>query len=69
VTHALPFTQATAERAMKAALKLGLRVTGMTVKPDGAIMIHTVEEQDGAGSLTLTSAPKLRDAREKFRAG
>jgi hypothetical protein len=69
MTRALPFTQASAERAIKAALKLGLRVTGMTVKPDGEITVHTVEQVGSVGSLALTSAPKLRDAREKFRAG
>jgi hypothetical protein len=40
MTRALAFTQAAAERAIKAVRKQGMSVTGMTVKPDGAITIH-----------------------------
>jgi hypothetical protein len=43
MTRALAFTQAAAERAIKAVRKQGMSVTGMTVKPDGAITIHAVE--------------------------
>jgi hypothetical protein len=68
MTRALPFTQASAERVIKAARKQDLKVTGITVNSDGAITIHTGKEKDTASSFTLTAAPKLRDAREKFRA-
>jgi hypothetical protein len=69
MSRALPFTQASAERAIKAARKQGLNVTGITVRPDGAITIHAGGEKETASSFALTAAPKLRDAREKFRAG
>jgi hypothetical protein len=68
MTRALPYTQAFAERAIKAVRKQGMRVTGITVRPDGAITVHADEERGIAGSL-LTTAPRLRDAREKFGAG
>ena len=68
MTRSLPFTQASVERAIKAARKMGLRVTGVSVNPDGAF-IHAVEDDSGAPPSSLTSGPKLRDAREKFRAG
>jgi hypothetical protein len=43
MTRALPFTQAAAERAIKAVRRQGMAVTGMTVRPDGAITIHAAE--------------------------
>jgi len=67
MTKALPVTQALAERAIKAARKQGLNPTGMTIRHD-AITIH-FGEQPTAGPSTLTAAPKLRDAREKFGGG
>jgi hypothetical protein len=66
MTRALPYTQAFAERAIKAVRKQGMRVTGITVRPDGAITVHADEER---ASSALTAAPRLRDAREKFGAG
>jgi hypothetical protein len=66
MTCALPFTQATVERAIKAVRKQGMRMTGLTVGPGGAITVHVNEERENVGSLTTTGAPRLRDAREKF---
>ena len=63
MTRRAPFTQASAERAIKAARKVGLRVTGMSIRPDGTISIHTSEDPP---VHSLTPAPKLRDAREKL---
>ena len=79
MTRALPFTQPAVQRAIKAARKMGLRVTGVTVRVDG-FTVNTVEErgiiditpvQGSARALpsTLTAVPVLRDAREKFRDG
>jgi hypothetical protein len=68
VTRSVPFTQASVERAIKAVRKMGLRVTGVSVNPDGAF-IHAVEDDGRAPHSSLTSGPRLRDAREKFRAG
>jgi hypothetical protein len=65
MTLALPFTQACVERAIKAARKQGHKVTGFTIRPDGL----TVHIEEPGNSPTLTAAPKLRDAREKFGAG
>jgi len=55
MTHAIPFTQASAERAIKAARKQGLRITGMTVRPDGEITIHAAEEQRDALDAAISS--------------
>jgi hypothetical protein len=66
MTRASSFTQASVERAIKAVRKQGMRVTAMTVKPDG-ITIHTSSEEEvEAADSPLTAVPKLRDAREKF---
>jgi hypothetical protein len=65
MTKALPFTQAHAERAIKAARKLGLKVTGMTIAPGGIIQIQTAEQGE-TSPAALTGRPKLRDAREKL---
>jgi hypothetical protein len=46
MTRALPFIQAFVGRAIKAARKQGLRVFGMTAKPDGAITIRAGEQQN-----------------------
>lgn len=42
MTRALPFTQASLRRAIEAARKSGLRVTG--IRPDGTLVV--VEQQD-----------------------
>jgi hypothetical protein len=68
MTSRAPFTQASAERAIKAARKLGLHVTGMAIQPDGSIIIQTSEQEEIHKPLGLTPGPKLRDAREKFGA-
>ena len=39
MTRAITFTQAQVRRAVKAAESAGLRVTGLTVSPDGSIQI------------------------------
>lgn len=65
MTRALPFTQASAERAIKAARKQGLHVSGLTVHPDGSITISTGEPRAIPNSPS-SSTPALRDAREKL---
>ena len=67
MSRVAPITQASAEKAIKAARKLGLKVVGMTVEPGGIVRIH-VGEGGEPNPLPLTGAPKPRDAREKFRA-
>jgi hypothetical protein len=42
MTRSIPFTQATLRRAIEAARKSGLRVTG--IRPDGTLIV--VEQQD-----------------------
>jgi hypothetical protein len=59
-----PYTQRAIERAIKAALAAGLRVTG--VQPDGTVLTEARENAAGAGRAPLTAQPKLRDAREKL---
>jgi hypothetical protein len=41
VTRALPFTQASLRRAIGAARKSGLRVTG--IRPDGTLIVNDVD--------------------------
>jgi len=53
MTRAVPFTQAFVERAIKAARKQGLRVSGMTVEADGAVTIHAVEQRDEPAGTAL----------------
>src|SRR5262249_35021745 len=65
MTPALPFSQASMERRIKAAIRCGLRVTGLG--PDGTVF--TAESSEDAPVPPLTSTePKPRDAREKFGA-
>jgi hypothetical protein len=67
MTRPAPFTQASAERAIKAARRLGLHVTGVRILPDGSIKIE-VSEPGTIQKADLTAEPKPRDAREKFGA-
>jgi hypothetical protein len=69
MTCALPYTRAPIERVIKAALKLGLPVTGVTVRADSSYTINTVEEPVPPAASAFRSVPKLRDARGKFRTG
>jgi hypothetical protein len=55
MTRALPFTQAAAERAIKALRRQGMSVTGMTIKPDGAITVHSAGDGDNP-ALPIDSA-------------
>lgn len=59
MTKRLPFTKAKVRRAVDGARKAGLRVTGVSVAPDGTITVHDAEApvapaenppQDGASS-------------------
>jgi hypothetical protein len=59
-----PYTQRAIERAIKAALGAGLRVTG--VRPDGTVLTGTGENGAAVGGAALTTKPTLRDAREKL---
>jgi hypothetical protein len=59
-----PYTQRAIERAIRAALAAGLRVTG--VLPDGTVLTETREKALGQPSPALTGEPRLRDAREKL---
>lgn len=43
MTRAVTFTQAQVRRAVKAAESAGLRVTRVTVKPDGSIAVDSGE--------------------------
>jgi hypothetical protein len=43
MSRALTFTQAKVRRAVKAAESAGVRVTRVTVKPDGSIMVDSGE--------------------------
>ncbi|MBR1198851.1 hypothetical protein JQ574_22905 [Bradyrhizobium sp. AUGA SZCCT0158] len=59
-----PYTQRAIERAIRAALAAGLRVTG--VQPDGTVLTDGRENTASPGRPDLTGKPKLRDAREKL---
>jgi hypothetical protein len=56
-----PYTQRAIERAIKAALSVGLKVIG--VRPDGTVLTDNSVTVTGTD---LTDRPKLRDAREKL---
>jgi hypothetical protein len=43
MTTRLPFTELAIRRAISAARKEGLKVSGFTVAPDGTITVHDVE--------------------------
>jgi hypothetical protein len=58
------YTQRAIERAIRAALATGLRVTG--VQPDGTVLTQALENSSPAGRVPLTPKPGLRDAREKL---
>jgi hypothetical protein len=45
MSRALTFTQAKVRRAVKAAESAGVRVTRVTVKPDGSIMVDSGENE------------------------
>lgn len=59
-----PYTQRAIERAIKAALGVGLRVVG--VRPDGTVLTEGQENTPNARPTTLTGQPRPRDAREKL---
>jgi hypothetical protein len=61
-----PYTQRAIERAIKAALGVGLRVVG--VRPDGTVLTESRENASKSPPVTLTGQPRLRDAREKLGA-
>jgi hypothetical protein len=65
MTRPAPIRQPELERAIKVARKHGMCAT---MKPDGSILFHPAEP-DTAPPSSLTSDPKPRDAREKFRNG
>jgi hypothetical protein len=46
MTRPLPFTQASLKRAINAARKAGLRVTG--IKPDGTLVVNDGDNSPGA---------------------
>jgi hypothetical protein len=66
MTRHNPYTQRAIERAIKAALAAGLRVTG--VRPDGTVLTESRDNRPTATPVTLTGQPRLRDAREKLGA-
>ena len=62
-----PYTQRAIERAIRAALAAGLRVTA--VRPDGTVLTAPRgENPPSSGEPPLTAKPGLRDAREKLGA-
>ncbi|MDP1866959.1 MAG: hypothetical protein Q8L13_11550 [Bradyrhizobium sp.] len=58
------YTQRAIERAIRAALAAGLRVTG--VQPDGTVLTGARENGQAQPAAGLTPKPRLRDAREKL---
>lgn len=64
MTRQNPYTQRAIERAIKAAIAAGLRVTG--VKPDGTVLTEARDKLSGPDGPVLTASPPLRDAREKL---
>lgn len=48
MTRAVTFTQAQMRRAIKAAESAGLRVVGVTVRPDGTIRVETGDNGERA---------------------
>lgn len=48
MTRAVAFTQAQVRRAVKAAESAGLRVVGVTVRPDGSIRVDTGDNDNPA---------------------
>lgn len=64
MTRQNPYTQRAIERAIRAALCAGLRVTG--VRPDGTVLTEAGDRPAPTPAPTLTGKPKLRDAREKL---
>lgn len=59
-----PYTQRAIERAIRAALAAGLRVTG--VLPDGTVLTEARENAAPPNRTPLTPKPGLRNAREKL---
>lgn len=58
MTARLPFTQASVKRAIAAAHKAGLRVTG--IRPDGTVM---VQDGDNTPPAVSDSATEIQTAR------
>lgn len=67
MTRQNPYTQAAITRAIKAAMKAGLLVTG--VRPDGTVLTESPRNPPPRDFGGLTAPPKLRDAREKLLNG
>lgn len=59
-----PYTQRAIERAIRAALASGLKVTG--VRPDGTVLTDGPGHAPVTASPPLTPEPKPRDARDKL---
>jgi hypothetical protein len=59
-----PYTQRAIERAIRAALAAGLRVTA--VLPDGTVLTDSREKGPSRPEPALTGKSALRDAREKL---
>jgi hypothetical protein len=64
MTKMLPFTQERIKRAVAGVRAAGLEVVDVEVRPDGTIILRTGLEDRKS---TLTTEPKLRDAREKLK--
>jgi hypothetical protein len=64
MTRQNPYTQRAIERAIRAAMAAGLRVTG--VLPDGTVLTETRDKAPCGPAPALTGKPALRDAREKL---
>lgn len=58
MTKAIPFTQASINRAVQGARKAGLRVTG--IRPDGTVM--TVDDGDNPEASVSVVAPSPQSA-------
>jgi hypothetical protein len=70
MTRAAPFTQASAERAIKAALKTGLRVTNKVENPDGSITISLDDTPPSKPHLSIVPSkpidPRARSMDQGF---
>jgi hypothetical protein len=61
MTRVLPFTQASLRRAIEAARKAGLQVTG--IRPDGTLLVQDVENAPRtvpSGGIEEQSAPSSK---------
>jgi hypothetical protein len=60
MTKPLPFTEASIRRAVTGARKAGLRVTAFEVRPDGTVVVRSVDDsQPGIAQPRLSSEAEI----------